>query len=138
VFLQHLDFVSIGVLDEKEFREQNPIAVEFFHWFRIEAKSLELRVFFRDIIDGNGKMAVPVSVRVWLGPVVVYGELQLEIVFRVSQIDKSEPIELEALSHFQPKRLPVEIDRFIFVDDTDHTVQEFCHRELPEFRVWAG
>src|SRR4029077_10367981 len=133
MFLQHLDFISIGVVDEKELREQSPLALEFLHRFRIEAQRLEVRVFFRDIIDGNGKVAVPVSVRVRLGPAVVYGQLELEVVFRVSQIDESELVELKALSHFQPKSLFIEINGSIFVDDTDHTVQDFGHRELPEF-----
>jgi hypothetical protein len=76
---------------------------------------------------------VSVSVRIRLGSAVIYGELQLEVVFGVSQIDESETVEWEPLSHFQPKRLPVEIDGFLFVDDTDHTVQDFGHCELPEF-----
>src|SRR5271165_6491771 len=40
VFLQHLDFIAIGVFDEKELREQCSLAVEFFHWFRGEAQRL--------------------------------------------------------------------------------------------------
>jgi hypothetical protein len=132
MFLQHLDFISIGVVDEKELREQSPVAVEFFHWFRIETQLLEAGVFFRDIIDGNGKVAVPVSVRVRLGPAVIYGELQLEVVFRISQIDESETVEWEAVSHLQSKRVPIEIDGFIFVDGPDHAVKDFGHRELPK------
>jgi len=67
MLLQHLDFIAIGIVDEKELREQSPVALEFFHWFRIEAQRLEVGVLFRDVIDGNGKVAVPVSVRVRLG-----------------------------------------------------------------------
>src|SRR6516164_10078541 len=51
MLLQHLDFIAIGIVDEKELREQSPVALEFFHWFRIEAQRLEVGVLFRDVID---------------------------------------------------------------------------------------
>src|SRR5262249_36111400 len=76
-------------------------------------------------------VAIPVSMRVRFGAAVIYSEFQFEVVFWVSQVNKSEIVELEAFSNFQPKCFPVEIDRFSFIDNADHAVKNFSHVELP-------
>ena len=95
MFLQDLDLVAVGILDEKELGHQRAVAMEFLDRIGIEPALDEAPVLAIDIWNGDRDMAVAVAVRIGFGAAVVPRQLDLEIVFRIAQIDQREAVEIE-------------------------------------------
>src|SRR3981189_19011 len=84
-------------------------------------------------------MAIAIAVVVGLGAAAIDGELNLEVGFRIAQVDQCEVVKHEAISSVETERPSVEIDRAGLVENADHDVDRFRHRlRLPCCQESAG
>src|SRR5215510_6407568 len=88
--LQHLDLVAVGVLQEEEARHQAAVSVELLDRIRCQPCPDQPRMLAVEIVDREGHMAVAATVAVGLGLSLVPGQLDLEIVLGIAQIDQRE------------------------------------------------
>jgi hypothetical protein len=79
-------------------------------------------------------MAIAVAMRVRLGAAVIPGQLDLEIVLGIAQIDQREALEIEPVGGFQAECGVIELHRRVQVADADHAVDDFGHWLLPSLR----
>src|SRR5262249_9821786 len=111
----------------------------FFDWIRCEPFVRESRVLSGEIIDHDCQMAITIAVLVGLGAAVINGELNLELGFRIAQVDQCEVVEDEAIGHVKAERPSVEMDRAALAENADNNVDRFPHRwRLPCCKESAG
>jgi hypothetical protein len=119
---------SLRVLHEEEARHQRSALRHFFDWIGYEPFVRKPCVLSGEIIDRDRQMAITIAVLVGLGAAVINGELNLEVGFRIAQVDQCEVVEDEAIGHVETERPSVEIDRAGLVENADHDVDRFRHR----------
>src|SRR5215813_1059812 len=125
--LQHLDLVAVGVLQEEEAGHQSAIAFEFLDRVGCEAELGQPRMLAVEIVDREGDIAVAAAMAVGLGLALVPGQLDLEILLGVAQIDQREAVEIEAVRGLHPERAVVESHRSVQVLHPDHDVDRLGH-----------
>ena len=84
-------------------------------------------VFGLDIVHAHRKVPIGAAMRIGFGLAVVHGQLHLEIVLAVAQVDEGEGIEGEARGHLQAEGVRVELDGAFLVHDADHRVNQLGH-----------
>jgi len=104
VFLQHFDFVTVGISDEKELRQQLPISHEFLDGIGIETFLFKTGVLGFEVVDSEGEMTVPRAKLVRLGAPVIDRQLELEVGFVIAEINECKVVELKTIGNLQAKK----------------------------------
>src|SRR5882762_10489850 len=134
VTLQHLDLVSVWVLHEEEACDEPVAVAELLDVVGSQSQRLDARVLAREVIHAHGDVSIAGAVGVRLGASPVQGQLKLEIVLGIAQIDERKLGEIQAARRLQAERVAVETHGPVQVEDADHGVDHFRHSNLQTAR----
>src|SRR5262245_50048187 len=88
--LQDFDLVAVGILHEEEPRHKRSIAMELLDGSGIQSRLAQALMLTVEIVGRDGEVAVAAAVRVRLRASMIDGQLDLEVVFGVLEIDKGK------------------------------------------------
>src|SRR6267378_2652880 len=131
VTLQHLDLVSVWVLHEEEACDEPVVVAELLDVVGSQSQRLDARVLAREVIHAHGDVSIAGAVGVRLGASPIQGQLKLEIVLGIAQIDERKLGEIQAARRLEAERVAVETHGPVQVEDADHGVDHFRHSNLP-------
>src|SRR5712691_10204586 len=134
VTLQYLDLVSVWVLHEEEACDEPVAVAELLDVVGSQSQRLDARVLAREVIHAHGDVSIAGAVGVRLGASPVQGQLKLEIVLGIAQIDERKLGEIQAARRLEAERVAVETHGPVQVEDADHGVDHFRHSNLPTAR----
>jgi hypothetical protein len=86
--LQDLDLVAVRILDEEEPGHQGAVAEELLDVERLQTLVLEAGMLGIEIVDREGDMAVAGAMLLRLSLALVPGQLDLEVILGIAQIDE--------------------------------------------------
>src|SRR6266850_3110543 len=138
VTLQHLDLVSVWVLHEEKACDEPLGVAELLDVVRGQSQRLDARMLAREVIHAHGDMSIAGAVGIRLGAPPVKGQLKLEIVLGIAQVDERKLGEIQAARRLKTKRVAVETHGPFQIEDADHGVNHFRHGNLPTTRRCTG
>ena len=132
--LQHLDLIAVGILNEEELREQLAVAHEL-----LDVPAAHSRADLKRACSASRSSTANATCdhkRRHARKARSAPRFQVSSTSKshlvVSEIDQGEAVEIEAIGDVQPKRVLVEVDRFIQVQNADHHMNGFRHQHTPE------
>jgi len=127
VALQNLDPVVVRIGEEEEPGHQGSVAHERDDLLGFQPGRAAAGVLGVEIVVAERHVAVALAQRTWLGAGLVQGELDLEVGFRVAQIDECERLEVGAVGDLEPEGRAIERDRPVDVEHAQHYIHIFRH-----------
>ena len=101
--LHHLDLVPIGVCNKKEPGKGFTLMFEIHQLARVQPRIGKSLMFGIKVIHHNREMPISIAQIIGLGLVMVDGQLDLHVIFRIAQIDQCKAIKWKPPVYFQTK-----------------------------------